>query len=81
MKRLCILIITACFLVGATVAMAGEKEDLTLKLQLIIETEKRMQAEFKLLQIEKGNLTAQFRALQAKEKAKKPDKPEKEEKR
>ena len=77
MKRLIIILIAVCFLVGATVVMAGEKEDLTLKLQLISETEKRMQAEFKLLQIDKGNLTAQLRALQAKEKEK-PDKPKKE---
>ena len=76
MKRIITYLLLLVFLFTVP-AMAGEKEDLTLKLHLISETEKRMQAEFKLLQIDKGNLTAQLRALQAKEKEK-PDKPKKE---
>ena len=79
MKRLIIILIAVCFLAGATVVMAGEKEELGFQLQALNEKAARMQVEFQLLQIQRADVTARLQALQPKEKVKpKPDKPKEE---
>ena len=79
-KRLIIILIAVCFLAGATVVMAGEKEELGFQLQALNEKAARMQVEFQLLQIQRADVTARLKELQPKEQPK-PDKPKKEEKR
>ena len=64
-----------CVLVAmlAAPAVAGEKEELQLKWQLLLETEKRVQLEFELLQRNKKEVGARLKAIIDAEKAAKAD--------
>lgn len=74
MKHLIALFVIGGLLCGPAVIWAGEKEEIELRLNLVAEKEKRLQAEWGLLQKEKAEVQKQAQEFAAKEKAKVPEK-------
>lgn len=74
LKHLIALFVIGGLLCGPAVIWAGEKEEIELRLNLVAEKEKRLQAEWGLLQKEKAEVQKQAQEFAAKEKAKVPEK-------